>query len=169
MRFPTLAAAIALAACSPTFNWRDIRVEATGLKAQLPCKPDHGARVVPMAGRQVQLQVLGCDAGGATFAILTGDVVDPLRSAEVLDQWRRATLANMHGEAAQTRPYLPTGAMALAPSLRVTAAGQRADGSPVQSQAAYFARGSRVFQAVIYAERVTPEEAETFFSSLAFE
>ena len=166
MRFPALAAAVALAACSPTFNWREIRVDAAGLKARLPCKPDRGARPVPMAGRQVQLQVLGCDAGGATFAILTGDVVDPLRSAEVLEQWRRATLANMRGDAAQAQAFLPAGAMALAPSLRVTAAGQRADGSPVQSQAAYFARGSRVFQAVIYADRVTPEVAETFFLSL---
>lgn len=169
MRLSALAAVVALVACSPTLNWREIRVEATGLKARLPCKPDRGARAVPMAGRQVQLQVLGCDAGGATFAILTGDVVDPLRSAEVLDQWRGATLANMRGTAGEVQPFLPTGAMALAPSLRVTAAGRRVDGSPVQSQAAYFARGSRVFQAVIYADRVAPEAAETFFSSLVFE
>jgi hypothetical protein len=124
-----------------------------------------------MAGRQVELKVLGCEAGGATFAVLTGDIVDPLRAGEVLAQWRAATLANMQNvpAAARDRPFLPTGAMALPQSLRVTAAGQRADGSKVESQAAYFARGSRVVQAVVYADKVPTEAADTFFAGLGFE
>ena len=59
--------------------------------------------------------------------------------------------------------------MALPQSLRVTAAGQRADGSKVESQAAYFARGSQVVQAVIYAGKLPTEAAETFFAGLGFE
>jgi hypothetical protein len=167
---PVFAAAVlGLAACSPTLNWREVRAESTPLKAMLPCKPDKGSRTVPMAGRQVQLQVLACDAGGATFAILAGDVGDPLRSGEVLAQWRAATLANMRAGQAQQRNFLPAGAVALPQSLLITATGQRADGSKVESHAAYFARGSQVVQAVIYADRVAPETAEVFFSGLAFE
>jgi hypothetical protein len=167
---PVFAAAVlGLAACSPTLNWREVRAESTPLKAMLPCKPDKGSRTVPMAGRQVQLQVLACDTGGATFAILAGDVGDPLRSGEVLAQWRAATLANMRAGQAQQRNFLPAGAVALPQSLLITATGQRADGSKVESQAAYFARGSQVVQAVIYADRVAPETAEVFFSGLAFE
>lgn len=169
---PAFAAALlSLAACSPTFNWREVRVESVPLKAMLPCKPDKAARTVPMAGRQVELRVLGCDAGGATFALLTGDVVDPLRAGEVLAQWRAATLANLRSPAgnAQDRPFLPAGAMALPQSLRVSAAGERGDGSKVESQAVYFARGSRVVQAVVYADQVPAEAAETFFAGLGFE
>jgi phage tail protein X len=169
---PALAATLfTLAACSPTFNWREVRAESMPLKAMLPCKPDKGARTVPMAGRQVELQVLGCEAGGATFALLSGDIVDPLRSGEVLAQWRAATLANLQATpgSAQDRPFLPAGAMALPQSLRVTAAGQRADGSKVESQAVYFARGSQVVQAVIYADQVPAEAADTFFAGLGFE
>ena len=171
LRFAFAAAMLALAACSPTFNWREVRAESAALKISLPCKPDKAARTVPMAGRQVDLKVLGCEAGGATFAVLTGDVVDPLRSGEVLGQWRAATLANLRSApgAAQDRPFLPPGAMALAQSQRVTAAGQRADGSKVESQAVYFARGSHVVQAVIYADRIPAEAAETFFAGLGFE
>lgn len=84
LRLALAATLFTLAACSPTFNWREVRAESMPLKAMLPCKPDKGARTVPMAGRQVELQVLGCEAGGATFALLSGDVVDPLRSGEVL-------------------------------------------------------------------------------------
>src|SRR6478736_5364667 len=90
-----LTATAALAACSPTFNWRDVRAEPTSLKAMLPCKPDKGAREVPMAGRKVSLEVLGCDTGGATFAVLFADIGEPARAGEVLAQWRVATLANM--------------------------------------------------------------------------
>jgi hypothetical protein len=169
---PAFAAAVfSLAACSPTFNWREVRAESIPLKAMLPCKPDKAARTVPMAGRQVELKVLGCEAGGTTFAVLSGDIVDPLRAGEVLTQWRAATLANMRSApgSAQDRAFLPAGAMALAQSLRVTAAGQRSDGSKVESQAAYFARGSHVVQAVIYADQVPAEAADTFFASLGFE
>jgi len=167
---PVFAAAlISLAACSPTFDWREVRAEPTSLKAQFPCKPDKGSRPVPMAGRQVELQVIGCDTGGATFAILFGDIVDPLRSGEVLAQWKAATLANMRSSGSQEQPFLPVGAMALPQSVRLSATGQRADGSKVASQAAYFARGSQVFQAVIYADRLPPETADPFFSGLKFE
>lgn len=119
---PVFAAALfALAACSSTFNWREVRADSTALKAMLPCKPDRAARTVPMAGRQVELRVLGCEAGGATFAVLTGDIGEPLRQ-----------------------------------SLRVAAGGQRGDGSKVESQAVYFARGSQVVQAVIMPTRCRP-------------
>ena len=168
-RFVLAVVLLSLAACTPTFNWREVRAEATQLLAMLPCKPDKGSRTVPMAGRDTELYVIGCDTGGATFAVLAGDIVDPLKDGQVLAQWQAATLANMHGTGSQDRPFLPPGAMALPHSLRVSASGRRADGSKVESQAVYFARGSWVFQAVVYADRVPAEAAETFFSGLRFE
>ena len=164
-----LAALAALAACTPTFNWRAVRAESIPLKAMLPCKPDKATRTVTMAGREVQLRVLGCDAGGATFAILYGDVADPLRSAAALGQWKAATLTGLRGAAGSERPFLPSGAMALAQSVRVTASGQQADGGKVQAQAAYFARGSQVVQAIVFAQQLPPEAADTFFAGLGFE
>lgn len=140
-----------------------------GLRALLPCKPDKGSRTVPMAGRQVELHVLGCDAGGATFAVLSGDIVDPLQAGEVLAQWQGATVANLQGAVARERPFALAKALPLAQSLRVTAKGTRAGGAMVDGEAAYFARGSRVFQAVVYAERMPGEAAETFFAGLRLE
>ena len=159
----------AVSACSPTFNWREVRTDSTPLKAMLPCKPDKGARDVPMAGKKVSLEVLGCDAGGATFALLFADIGDPARAGEVLGQWKTATLSNLRSAAAGEVPFRPPGALGLPQSLQVVATGQRADGSKVESHAAYFARGTQVFQAVIYSEKLQPEVAETFFSGLKFE
>ncbi|MES3001746.1 MAG: hypothetical protein V4787_13720 [Pseudomonadota bacterium] len=164
-----IAGTVIVTACSPTFNWRDVRVEPTGLKAQLPCKPEHNAREVPMAGRQVSLEVLGCDTGGATFAVLTADIGDAARAGEVLAQWKTATLANMRSTASREIPFAPRGAQPMREAVQVVASGQRADGSAVEGHAAYFAQGARVFQAVIYSDKLRPEVADAFFSGLQFE
>lgn len=163
MRFLFVAALLVLAACSPELNWREVRAEPTALTVLLPCKPDRGARVVPLAGRDTPLNMLGCDAGGATFAVAFADTADAAQAAAVLTQWRAATLANMRaGEPAQ-QPFTVAGGVV---STRVTATGQRADGKPVQSQALYFSQGPRVYQAVIYADRLPSEVADTFFGGL---
>jgi hypothetical protein len=164
-----IAAIAALAACTPTFNWRVVRAESIPLKAMLPCKPDKAKRTVSMAGREVELRVIGCHAGGATFAILAGDVVDPLSSAAVLGQWKTATLAGLKSTDATERAFLPSGAMALAQSVRVTATGLQAGGAKVQAQAAYFARGSQVVQAIVFAQQLPTGAVDTFFAGLEFE
>ncbi|MBA2965602.1 MULTISPECIES: hypothetical protein [Ramlibacter] len=170
-RLPAAAVlcSMALAACSPTFNWRDVRIEPAGLRATLPCKPEQGARRVPLAGRAVEMAGLGCDAGGATFAILHADLGDPALAGEALAQWNRATLANMKAGVPRASAFVPPGAVPLPASLRVVATGQRADGSAVQGEAAYFVRGSRVVQAVVYADELKPQWVQPFFDGLAFE
>ena len=161
----------ALAACSPAFNWREVRPEGTRLNLLLPCKPDKAQKVVPLGGQATPLSMLGCDAGGATFAVAVADVGDAAKAAPVLALWQEVTLANMKAASASLQPLtlkIPGAAAGVAVS-RVQAQGQRADGSAVSTQAAYFAQGSQLFQVVMYAPNIAPEVAETFFSSLKFE
>ncbi|MBC7602859.1 MAG: hypothetical protein H7255_09395 [Ramlibacter sp.] len=163
------ALAISATACSPTFNWRELNVDGTRLKAMLPCKPDQDSREVQIAGKPAKLEVLACDAGGAKFALLHADLGDASRVGDALWQWRLATVANMRGAAAKDAPFSPPGASSVPQAARVAAVGLRADGSKVESQAAYFSQGAQVFQAVIYADRITPEMTESFFTSLQFQ
>jgi hypothetical protein len=168
---PAVLALLALAACSPAFNWREVRLENTRLSLLLPCKPDQAQKIVPLGGQPTTLFMLGCEAGGATFAVAVADLGDAAKTGPVLAQWQRLTLANMKarpGSGQVTALRLPGAAVEPAPVL-VKAQGQRADGTAVSGQAAYFARGSQVFQGVIYAAGISPEVADTFFSSLAFE
>ena len=169
---PALAAALlSLAACSPTFNWREVRPEGTRLNLLLPCKPDKAQKVVPLGGRATSLSMLGCDAGGATFAVAVADVGDASQAAPVLAQWQNLTLANMKAAPGSHQPIalkIP-GASAGLPVARLQAQGQRADGTAVSGQAAYFAQGSQLFQVVMYAPQIAPEVAETFFASLKFD
>jgi hypothetical protein len=166
---PALLLALAAAACSPTFNWREIAVDSTTLHAMLPCKPDKASRKMPMGGTAVEIDMLGCETGGATFAVLHVDLQDPSRADQVLVQWNRATLANLQGTVTASQAFTPRGATPLPGSQRVSAAGKRQDGSAVQGEAAYFARGSQVFQAVVYASEPRPEWLQPFFDGLRFE
>lgn len=160
-----LLATAVLAACSPALNWREVRPEGTRLALLLPCKPDKAEKPVPLGGPATPLSMLGCDAGDATFAVAVAQLADAAQAASVLEQWNSLTLANMKAGSAQVAPLKVPGASAVL----VTAQGQRADGTPVSGQAAYFAQGAQLFQVVLYSARIAPEVAETFFSSLKFE
>ena len=162
--------ALALAACSPALNWREVRPQNTRLSLLLPCKPDKAQKVVPLGGQPTLLSMLGCDADGATFAVAVADLSDASQAASVLAQWQSLTLANMKASpaAGQSLALKIPGALDGAPASRVAAQGQRADGAAVAGQAAYFAQGSQLFQVVMYAPRIAPETADIFFSSLKF-
>ena len=169
MRFLIYAvlALAGLVACNPTFNWRDVRPDGTRVAVLMPCKPDKAQRTVPMAGQPTALSLLSCDAGGVTFAVSVADVKDAAKTAAVLVQWQSATLTNIKAPPALgiaiKLPGLTSG------GVMVKATGQRANAQAVSSHAAYFAQGSQVFQAVIYADKITPSVAETFFSGIKFE
>ena len=170
MRFSiyALVALACLTACNPTFNWRDVRLDGTQLALLMPCKPDATQKTVPLAGQPTELMLLSCDSGGVTFAVATADVKDASKVSTTLAQWQSATLANM-----KAAPGTPSAGFKL-PGLAsgaalVKATGQRANGQVVNSQAAYFAQGSQLFQAVMYADKILPDVAETFFSGLKFE
>ena len=170
MRF-LINAAIALTvltACNPIFNWRDVRPEGTRLALLLPCKPDKAQRTVPMANQQTEMNLLSCDAGGVTFAVSMADVNDAGKTSAVLMQWQSATLTNIKAGAPITRDAFKVPGLANA-AVMVKATGQRANGQAVSSQAAYFAQDTRVFQAVMYADAISPDVADTFFSGFKFE
>ena len=172
----SLLSLLSLAACSPAFNWREVRPENTRLSLLLPCKPDKAEKVVPLGGQPATLTMLGCNVGGATFAVAMADLGDVSRVAPALAQWQSVTLVNMKAEApgasqnaSQLLPLKIPGAASLPPASLVKALGSRKDGTAVSGQAAYFAQGSQVFQVVVFARTISPEVAETFFSSLKFE
>ena len=169
-RVAALAAVCAgLLACSPGLNWRLVRAEAAPLTLLLPCKPDRASKPVPLGGKSTTLSMVGCEAEGATFALAMADIGDAAQAGAVLAQWQALSLHNMRASTPVLAPAKITGASADPAPVRVQAQGQQADGRTVQSQGVYFARGSRVFQAVIYAPRIEADVADTFFGSIQFE
>ena len=174
---PALCAAVALAAaaCTPSLNWREVRLAPTTAVALLPCKPDRAERSVPLGGEPTTLAVSGCEAGGATFALMAAKVPAGRAPDELLAGWQQATLANMQADAAhvQRSAYRPIGGLPLPHAQRVVAQGRRGDGRAVAAQAVWSAHaapagGVELLHAVMYADRADPAAADAFFDGLGW-
>ena len=162
-------AAMALTACNPALNWRETRIDDTALVALLPCKPDHGARQIQFASQAFDMHMTGCDAGDASFAVAQVKLNPGVSPARLLAQWRDASLATLGAPDFRERALDKSEAALPGGSLLVSANGRRPDGSAVQMQGVWFASDDRVYQAVVYAEKFTPDMTEPFFSGLKFQ
>ena len=165
-RAAAAAALLLLAsACSPTFNWREWRVDGTPLLALLPCKPESATRPVPLGGAgaaPAELHMHSCEAGELRFAVAWADVGQPAQVAPALAAWRGASLQAIRASGADWGVKL-----AGADEVQgVIAQGTDPQGRAVQTRAVYFARGTQVFQAAVYGARLTDEPLDAFFAGL---
>lgn len=168
-RAAALAALLALGACSPTFNWRELRLDGTPLLALMPCKPESATRPVPLAGTPTELHMHSCEAGGLRFAVAWADVGNAAQVPVALAAWRAASL-----QAIRVAPTPTDDAthhwgvtVAGAPAAQgVKAQGQDPQGQPVQTRVAYFAQGTRVYQAAVYGPKLPDEAVDAFFAGL---
>jgi hypothetical protein len=157
---------IVLAGCSPTHNWREVRWVSAELKLLLPCKPDQGSRRMTLAGRDVEIEMMGCEAGSDLFAIAHVQLGDAGSIATVQAHWQTVMLGNMQAQGAQRMSFQSKGASAQPAPVRLSAQGRRPDGSAVMAQGVWFARGPHLYHAVIFADKISLEAAETFFSGI---
>ena len=170
--FVTSSALLLLFACTPTLNWREVRLESadgSALKAQLPCKPDAATRKQQLAGIQVNLSMMGCVAGEATFTLSRIPLSDPLTAPKVLAAWQAFALSSLNAPPATVRGINIAGASAWPPTAGVTLAG-----AATQADIAWFARqsatGLTLYQAAMYVKApvkpISNEAVTTFFESL---
>lgn len=160
--------AVALTACYPTFNWRELRPEGTPLQALLPCKPETAERSVPLGGAPTVLHMHSCKAGGLTFALAWANAPDAAAAPATLSDWQRASLATirvdpvLHTDPAHRWSATVAGATLVQ---GITAQGTDPQGQTVQARTVYFARDAQVFQAAIYGP-ASDEVSATFFDGL---
>lgn len=168
-RAATLAALLlGASACSPTFNWRELRVDGTPLLALLPCKPESATRPVPLGGASAaptDLHMHSCETGGLRFAVAWADVGQAAQVAPALVAWRSASLQAIRVAPAAAGDW-PVKLAGADPVQGVQVQGTDPQGQPVQTRALYFARGTQVFQAAVYGPRLPDEAVDAFFGGL---
>lgn len=170
----SLTLALLMSACSPSQNWREVALDGTTVKAQLPCKPDRTTRSVPLGGVPVDLQVVGCESDSAIVAVMTALLHAGADANAVLAGWQKATLDNLRVAqplAPDQRPnWHRPGQLPLPSSVRIHAQGLRPDGQAVMMDAVWgaVADGDRVrlVHAVVYDRQSQPELANTLFEGL---
>lgn len=158
-------------ACSPTFNWRDAPVGHDGLVALLPCKPDRAAREMPLGadGAVVRVDMAGCEAGGATFAVAHAVADDADQAAAWLGAWQRAVRAQLSTAGATESAVQLANAAGTPAPLRIDTAA--ASGEPgAGMHVLWFAqlRGGKVslYQATVLGRPTAGDAVATFFDGL---
>ena len=162
-----VAGCVALSACQPALNWREVQIEAASMKVMLPCKPDKSTRSVPLGGQEVAMQLRHCTAAGATFAVAWAQLAQGASAPVALEHWRRSTLA--HVKAVDVVPLTAAGTIACS--------GTRPDGDTMAVAAQWVAHGQQVVQMAIYVDNplsqptlglLKAELYDAFFDSLKF-
>jgi hypothetical protein len=159
-----LFAAAVSTACSPTFNWREVPVGDAGLVAMLPCKPDRATRSLPLGNASVAVEVVGCEAGGATFAVAHARATDAVQAEAWLMAWRAATRAQLaDAQPTETPATLPRAALQPSP-VRLDGSGQ------AQAHLLWFAQtragGVSLYQATVLGQPSTVDAVTTFDEGL---
>ena len=162
----SFAAALLGGGCSPAFDWREFEPEGSGVVVTFPCRPDHHSRSVRVAGIPARMDMLVCAASDTTFAVAYLDAADPAGVKAALADLRAVAQSNVGGDSAIASPIQVPGMTPSTQAARVRLAGRRPDGSPLQQQAAFFAKGLRVYQASVVGRVLSDDVVDTFFAGL---
>jgi hypothetical protein len=160
------ALGIALVACAPALDWRELRPAGTQLQLLFPCKPTSQQRTLNLAGAPVALTLHACQAGNLTWALSHADVADPARVASALTELKAAAQIKMGQPEVAWVALITPGATPNAQSGLARFSISGADRQALQMHVAVFAHGTRVFQAAVLGSSVPAEAADAFFSSL---
>ena len=160
------ACVIALTACAPALNWRDVRVPGGELSALFPCKPDHFVRQVALAGAPRQMHLSSCAAAGSTYAVSHIEVADAAQRVAVSQALRALAADNIGGVVSVVGPYTVRGTTVQAPAEQLTVAGQRRDGSTLRAALVLFVKDRAVYQATVIGDQPNADAVDTFFAAL---
>lgn len=157
-KFAVIALVWTLTACSPKFDWREVRGSDAPFSVLLPAKPASFSREMELDGVKVNLHMTAADADGLSFAVAYAKLDDAGKSAGVLAAMKAGMLKNIQANASKELNQSGTD---------IEASGNRQDGQPVKLVGRFVARGAWVYQIVVIGrdKALTPEVVDTFLTS----
>jgi len=167
-----VAALLALGACSPDYNWREIREPAAGFHVMLPDKPASMSRAIDLDGLPVTMSMTGARIDDIAFTVGAVQLPDeqPATREKAMAAMRTAMVRNIAGrQTAQSEVEVPVldaggGTLGRQPAMRIEAIGRAYD-QDAQMAAEFVARGRRAWQIVVLGPGVPPEQARLFLDS----
>lgn len=164
-----LAAAVALAACSPTYDWRTISNNDNGYTIDLPAKPGSDERRIDVNGTAMRMRVQTAEVADDVFVVGTLDLPDaqPATQQKALDFLRAGLARNVSAapDAHAVAVPLATGGAVEGVELRL-AGKAGANGETRTIHARLVAKGTRAYQVAIVGRAEPPaEQVDQFFTS----
>jgi hypothetical protein len=156
-------AGLLLCACSPKYDWREIRGEGAPYSIMLPAKPASYSRPVNIGGNKVTMTMTATEVDGITFAVGTAELPDAATAASAVTAMKEALVKNIHGTV-QREARASSGANA---DISIDASGKDPSGQARVLHARFLARDKRVYQVIVTGkEGAVPQEAvDTFLAS----
>jgi hypothetical protein len=154
--------ALLLAACDPTYNWRDYQIKDAPFSAQFPSKPATHTRSVDLDGIRVEMTMTAAEVEGALFAVGSATLGDAAKAPAAIEAMKTAMVRNINGTVtADARSSAGADHVA-----RIQAHGTR-NGQPIRMAARFEAHGVRIYQVVaIGPERaLSTENVDQFMNS----
>jgi hypothetical protein len=163
------ALAFAVAACSPTYDWRTVSNNASGYTVDLPAKPDKDERSIDVNGTSMRMRVQTAEVAHDVFVVGTLELPDaqPATQQKALD-FLRAGLARNVGAAPETHAVaVPLAGGGSVEGVEMRIAGKAgANGETRTIHARLVAKGARAYQVAIVGRAEPPvEQIDQFFGS----
>ena len=165
-----LLAVVALAACSPKFNWRDYTSAEAPFQVMFPDKPSTHTRPVDLNGLKVDMTMTAAEVDGTVFAVGTGEAPDAMQAEAALAAMKTALVTNL-GATVKTEQTAKSASTAGASAKRsatidIDATGMQ-KGTPMRLVGHFESRDKRFYQVIVMGKEkdLTKENVDQFMSS----
>ncbi|MGX4644092.1 hypothetical protein [Massilia sp. SYSU DXS3249] len=154
-----IAGSALLAACNPTYNWRDYSSPDAPYRVMFPAKPATHTRGVDLNGLKVDMTMTAAEVDGVTFAVGTGVAPDPARAQAALGEMKTALVRNLGATVKRE-------SQGTASSIDIEAVGQARD-QPMLLRGHFAAKDTRFYQVIVMGREkaVSTEQVDQFISS----
>jgi hypothetical protein len=165
MSWPAVSLMV-IAGCTPTLDWREVRVDDGSVRALFPCRPERQSRVLPLGGLALKMEMSACAVDGVTYAASWIALEDPAAVTSTLRALQTVAAANI-GATANERASVVVDGMTPNPlSGRLRLEGRLPDGSGVQEHALFMAKGLRVYQLSVIGKSPPADAVQTFVAGI---
>jgi hypothetical protein len=166
------AGVMSLAACSPEFDWREVRGEDTQVVMMLPGKPATLTRSVNLDGLAVEMTLQGARVGELSYTVGAVKLPDGQAATRerALAAMQSAMVRNIGGSPKAVREVAialvdASGArVGSVPGVEVEASGRMRD-TEVTLLARFASFDGRAWQAVVLGPKPDPEQSAVFMES----
>jgi hypothetical protein len=161
------AAAFALAACNPTYNWREVHGVGAPYSVTLPAKPASFSRPVNLDGTQVTMTMTAAEVNDVTFAVGTAELPDAAKAQWALGVMKAALVNNINGTIRQEKQSAPASPYTEIAIEAVGAPGAKTGGQQRMLFARFIAKDKRVYQIIAVGKEkdIDHEAVDTFLTS----
>lgn len=167
--------ALGITACTPKFDWREIRNADAPFIATFPGKPATHSRDIELDGIKVKLHMTAADVNQISFAIAYAKIENNDKNLQAQQQQRALSamqagmLKNIQGTIIQASALTGTSSSNnFSPKNTITAIGKKQNGQAVKMLARFTQHGPWIMQIVMIGEEksFTPDIADMFFDSI---